>query len=193
MSKADSIKVFHLNKQLLNADLMAVEQRFEVKVLPQEQTVSTADDVFYPQFPAAIRQQAKEMSTYYEVFYSLENSIRDTVSEALIAAHGENWWVDSVPQVVRDNVANNTQREQDAAMSTRSEEQIDYTTFGELSVIIEANWDVFSDTFNNRKGVKSVLGRLNLLRGPIAHCSNLTEDEVLRLKLSLQDWFRLMQ
>ncbi|MDO8645375.1 MAG: Swt1 family HEPN domain-containing protein [Candidatus Planktophila sp.] len=193
MTDLNAVKVFHLNRELLNADLVAIEQNHGVKILPEAQPVGTNDDIFYPQFPAAIRQTAKEMSAYYEVFYSLENWIRDTVSDALLLAHGENWWASSVPQEVRDNVANNAQRERDAAMSTRSEEQIDYTTFGELGVIIESNWDAFSDTFNNRKGVKSVLGRLNLLRGPIAHCSNLTEDEVLRLRLSLQDWFRLMQ
>lgn len=193
MTTTNSVKVFHLNKDLLNADLQAVEQKFDVKIVPSIAISSNSDDIFYPQFPAAIRQSAKEMSAYYEIFYSLENSIRDMVSETLVAAHGDDWWNTAVPQEVKDNVANNARREQDAAMSIRSEEQIDYTTFGELGVIIEKNWEAFSDTFNNRKGLKVVLGRLNLLRGPIAHCSNLTEDEVLRLKLSLQDWFRLMQ
>jgi hypothetical protein len=27
----------------------------------------------------------------------------------------------------------------------------------------------------------------------VAHCSPLAEDEVLRLKLSVRDWFRLME
>ena len=30
------------------------------------------------------------------------------------------------------------------------------------------------------------------LRGPIAHCSMLAEDEIVRLKLTVKDWFRLM-
>jgi hypothetical protein len=29
--------------------------------------------------------------------------------------------------------------------------------------------------------------------GPIAHCAPLAEDEVVRLRLSVRDWFRLMQ
>lgn len=37
------------------------------------------------------------------------------------------------------------------------------------------------------------MNSLNLLRGPIAHCSPLAEDEVVRLKLTLKDWFRLME
>jgi hypothetical protein len=35
------------------------------------------------------------------------------------------------------------------------------------------------------------MANLNMLRGPIAHCSPLAEDEVLRLQLTVRDWFRL--
>ena len=34
---------------------------------------------------------------------------------------------------------------------------------------------------------------LNQLRGPIAHCSPFAEDEVVRLELTVKDWFRLME
>jgi hypothetical protein len=56
-----------------------------------------------------------------------------------------------------------------------------------------ANWKLFSDTFIDAKAVEGVLARLNMLRAPIAHCSMLAEDEVLRLRLSLRDWFQLME
>jgi hypothetical protein len=59
--------------------------------------------------------------------------------------------------------------------------------------VCEAWWGLFSDTFSDIKAVESVLARLNTLRAPIAHCSMLGEDEVLRLRLSLRDWFRLME
>jgi Swt1-like HEPN len=58
---------------------------------------------------------------------------------------------------------------------------------------IANNWDLFSDMFSDPKAVRDTITRLNTLRGPIAHCSMLAEDEVLRLKLSLRDWFRLME
>jgi hypothetical protein len=47
--------------------------------------------------------------------------------------------------------------------------------------------------FSDPKAVRDTITRLNTLRAPIAHCSMLAEDEVLRLKLSLRDWFRLME
>jgi hypothetical protein len=37
-----------------------------------------------------------------------------------------------------------------------------------------------------------VIAVLNVLRGPIAHCTALAPDEIIRLRLAMADWFRLM-
>jgi hypothetical protein len=37
------------------------------------------------------------------------------------------------------------------------------------------------------------MASLNSLRGPVAHCVPLAEDEALRLQLAVRDWFRLME
>jgi hypothetical protein len=83
-------------------------------------------------------------------------------------------------------------REAESGVTPRSSERIDYTTFGELSDIVRANWGTFSDTFNNEKAFGRIMASLNILRGPIAHCSPLAPDEVVRLGLAVSDWFRLM-
>jgi hypothetical protein len=43
------------------------------------------------------------------------------------------------------------------------------------------------------RALERILGNLNTLRAPIAHCKALAEDEVTRLHLSLRDWFRQME
>lgn len=88
---------------------------------------------------------------------------------------------------------NNKKREQDNGVTLRSSHPIDYTTFGELGEILKVNWDIFGATFNSKRGVEKVLSSLNLLRGPIAHCAPLAEDEVLRLHLAVRDFYRLME
>jgi len=40
--------------------------------------------------------------------------------------------------------------------------------------------------------IVSTFFNANLLRGPIAHCCPLAEDEKVRLDLTVKDWFRLM-
>ena len=77
-------------------------------------------------------------------------------------------------------------------MTQRSDALLDYTNFGELSVIITSNWDLFSTVLTNQRAVTRVMSSLNLLRGSIAHCCPISEDEVERLRLSVKDWFRLM-
>ena len=135
------------------------------------------------------------MAKHYEVFYCLEKSIRALVSNTLETAEkAEHWWVLSrVPANVKTEVESRIQREVDTGMTRRSSDELDYTTFGELGVIITSNWDVFGGLFSSKKAVEKVMASLNSLRGPIAHCSPLAEDEVLRLQLTLRDWFRLME
>jgi hypothetical protein len=77
-------------------------------------------------------------------------------------------------------------------MTQRSDALLDYTNFGELSVIITSNWDLFKTVLSNQRAVTRVMSSLNLLRGPVAHCCPISEDEVERLKLSVKDWFRLI-
>lgn len=73
-------------------------------------------------------------------------------------------------------------------------DELDYTTFGELSDLIQANWDIFGGTlFTSKRAVQKVMAGLNALRNPIAHCCPLAEDEQLRLQLTVRDWFRLME
>lgn len=135
------------------------------------------------------------MAKHYALFYSLEKSIRTLVAEALETAEkSAEWWPSSrVPLVVKNEVSSRIQKELDAGVTRRSMDELDYTTFGELSVIISANWDVFGSLFSSKKAVEKVMASLNALRNPIAHCSPLAEDEQLRLQLTVRDWFRLME
>lgn len=192
MRDDEALKVFHLNRSLALAELARLERDLGHDVLPRAAAMEDRDNEFYPQFPAALREAAKGMAEHYEIFYCLENFIRDLVSDQLRSLFGDDWWTSKVPEAVRAKAADNMMRERDAGVTPRSTEPIDYTTFGELSTIIDSNWASFGDIFNSRKGLIAILSRLNMLRGPIAHCSELSEDEVMRLRLSLADWFRLM-
>jgi hypothetical protein len=117
------------------------------------------------------------------------------VSETLETAEGnDQWWHSNrIPQNIQTDVTGRIQKELDSGVTRRSLDELDYTTFGELSVIITSNWDVFGGLFGSRKALEKVMASLNMLRGPIAHCTALAEDEVLRLQLTVRDWFRLME
>lgn len=141
------------------------------------------------------RRQALRMSEYYRLFYLLENEIRGFIVDLLSADGDDDWWISKVPEAVRQNANRNLDRERREGTIPRSERMIDYTTFGELGEIIKSNWDTFGGVFSrhDKIGVERVLQQLNMLRGPIAHCGVLAEDDVVKLKLVVRNWYRLME
>jgi hypothetical protein len=187
------LRSFGMSGYLVTEELRALESQFSIELghVPTTAVESPVD--YYPQFEREVRTEAAEMARHFEVFYCLERSIRGLITEILKDADGATWWDSGkVPANIVSGVKDRQQRELDSGMTRRSDAAIDYTTFGELSVIINANWALFTTVFNSQKAVEKVMNSLNMLRGPIAHCCPITEDEVLRLRLAVKDWFRLL-
>lgn len=189
------LKQFVMSAQLAEHELSLVEEEFDVDLgVIEQKTAEEISNDYYPQIEKNYRDEAKKMAPHYEIFYSLEKSVRSLISETLHDADGPNWWDgERISDEIRKNVRDSIKREQDSGITARSEEEIDFCTFGELAIIIEKNWDLFGGIFTNQKALKSVMYRLNSLRNPIAHCALLADDEILRLQLTVKDWFRLME
>jgi hypothetical protein len=140
------------------------------------------------------RLHAERMAEYYKVFYAFENYIRDFVTSVLEDEEGEeDWWENRVPESIRRSAQSARQRELDTGVTPRSDAMLTYTSFGDLGEIIKANLDRFGGLFASTRGLEATMARLNTLRGPIMHCGVLAEDEVVRLKTSVGDWFRLFE
>lgn len=193
MDKSAAIKSFAMTNMLLESDLNDIEEKYQIDLGRSEKSTSKIEAAYYQQFKASLRAEAKSMSEHYEVFYCLERTIRELIVDVFEAAGDPDWWENLVPEAVKQNVKKSIKKEKEAAVTARSSDPIDYTTFGELSEIIKSNWSLFGGgVFTDIKAVEKVMANLNSLRNPIAHCSPLAEDEVLRLELSLRDWFRII-
>ena len=195
MSYRDSMKAFGMTNMLIENELDSIEKKYDIKLRPNENGSTPTTDIeeaYFPQFEKNLRIEAEYMARNYELFFCLEKTIRNQLSEMLEDTHGDGWWNDTVvPQHIVGEVKKRIQREREAGITPRSDEPLDYTNFGELGEIIKKNWSLFASVFSNVKAVEKVMFNLNTLRNPIAHCSMLAEDERLRLELSLRDWFRL--
>jgi len=189
-----TVELFVLKCAVIESGLRATLAEYDVG---RSDRLGSVDDEqlepFIKQFDLANRKHAAHMSRYYEIFYLLENDIRRLIVETMEAAHGVNWWDTHVPQGVLEEVRKNRSREAQAAVSIRSEDDIDYTTFGQLGDIIRDNWSDFAGMLSNQSAVSRVMSALNMLRGTIAHCGVLADDEVDRLKLAIRDWFRVLE
>ncbi|MEO7295444.1 MAG: hypothetical protein ABIZ57_04820, partial [Candidatus Limnocylindria bacterium] len=145
----DHLKVFLMTAQLIEEDLDAVEQSLALDLgRARVATTGEASD-YYPQIEHAFRAEAKAMAPHYEVFYSLERTIRTLVADSLEAADGPSWWSDPnrVPSKIKDDCEGRLKKEEDTGVTVRSEDPLDFSTFGELGQIISSNWDVFGSLF----------------------------------------------
>lgn len=188
----ERIKLFVLSNSLAENRLDKVENDLGIDLFRREKEAVKEQD-YYAQFDAAFRIEAKEMARHYEVFYCLEKSIRSLIVQIMKETYSDNWWDLKVREEIKKNVESNIKREVESGFTERSELKIDYTTFGELTSIVQDSWDAFSGLFKNPKAFSKIMASLNQLRGPIAHCCPLAEDEIVRLHLAVKDWFRLME
>lgn len=189
----DSIRSFGMSGFLICDELRQIEQRFGIELGHLRKPEVGSAVAFYPQFEQSVRLEAADMSEHYEVFYCLEQAIRKLIAETLDDADGPDWWnsVRIAPDIKTD-VTSLVKKERDNGVTQRSDNMIDYTTFGQLAVIITSNWDLFEPTLKSKRGVERVMANLNLLRGSIAHCCPMQEDEIDRLRLAVKDWFRMI-
>jgi hypothetical protein len=194
MSKIhDYVRSFGMSGLLVGEEMRAIEQKFRLDLGHMARQSDQSPVAYYPQFEQSVRSEAGEMASHYELFYCLEKSIRKLIAETLQESDGAGWWDKGrIPAVIVADVNSNIQREVDSGVTRRSDAATDYTTFGQLSGIITSNWDLFGSIFSSRRAVEKVMASLNMLRGPIAHCCPLADDEIVRLRLAVKDWFRMI-
>ena len=189
----DMIRSFGMSGFLICDGLRQVEQEFGLELghMPKPEVASAV--AYYPQFEQSVRVEAADMSEHYEVFCCLEQAIRKLIVETLEESEGADWWNSArIPPDIKADVMSLVKKERDSGITPRSDNMIDYTTFGQLSGLITSNWDLFESTLKSKRAVDRVMANLNLLRGSIAHCCPMQEDEIDRLRLAVRDWFRMI-
>lgn len=188
------IKAFGMTTLQISSSMSRIERKFGIDLGHNVGKPKSRKTEEYEQFEANLRGEAERMSEFYEVFYCLENSIRKLVADTMVEAEGSDWWngkrVDE--KRIREQANGRRRREIDSGITPRSDQLIDYTTFGELSQLITDNWELFDPVFRSKTAVSNVSNQLNLLRGPIAHCNPIDELEQDRLNLAVRTWFTIM-
>lgn len=188
------IRAFGMSGLQIVSDLQKIEEQTASDLGVVAKTAKDRKLSEYEQFESDLRQEAARMSEFYEVFYCLENSMRKLVKSIMVEAEGADWWKSSRVNEnrIRIEAKKRHEKEVNSGITPRSEDMIDYTTFGELSQLITDNWDIFDPVFSSKTAVSNITNQLNLLRGPIAHCNPTDELEQERLNLAVRSWFKLM-
>lgn len=191
MNSEPQVELFILKCASLKlvVDQMTPERAAAASPVQEEAAIKSS----VAQFSTEVRENAIGMAEHYKLFYMLENDIRKLIDDTLSEAYGTDWWDEHSPNTAKEECKANQQREQEAGFTSRSDNPLDYISFGQLGDIIRHNWSLFGGILSNQKALGRVMFSLNNLRGPIAHCGLLAEDEVDRLKLTVKDWFRLLE
>ena len=142
-------------------------------------------------FSPRILYDAAKMSSVFAAFFALENSVRELITERLLARRGADWWKTAVPAKIRTAVEKLKEKEATNRYHTaRSVALIGYTMFGNLAQIIIANWNELSDLFPDQAWVTSRFNDLEMSRNIIMHTGVLPQIEVDRIESIVRDWIR---
>ena len=116
-----SVRYFMLNNLSIETGVRQVAKELEIDLGPSHHDQKKIETKFYPQFSYRVRSEAERMAKNYTIFYSLENSIRELISDVM-RKHGNDWWGkdDLVPKPVRDNANKNRKRELASGVTPRS-------------------------------------------------------------------------
>lgn len=183
------LKRFVFNGLLLKDSLqtLASEEGISVDVVTESSVVSRAEQM---NFPIRLTAAAARMASVFTVFFCVENSAREMITQRLSERYGAAWW-DKVPQKIRERVESLKSSEELHRYHTpRSSELIGYTTFGQLEQIVIANWADFEDLIPDQAWLKSRFSDMERSRNIIMHTGILAEFEIDRLEMIGRDWMR---
>ena len=189
MSAPDQLQNFVFRGLLLHSTFVDLEAVGAELALPSTEAAVADDEISLDDFSVAIRMQAVKMATVYQAFFCFENSVRELVEARLTENLGADWWEKGTTTQIRTRVNGRKVKEQaNRWHGARGESEIAYADFGDLSLIVTNNWELFEDLFPDQDWVRTRLSDLEMSRNVIAHNGVLTGREITRITLYLKDW-----
>lgn len=142
-------------------------------------------------FSPDIRRSGMRALPAYLAFFMLENSARELIVERLREKHGTDWWVKCATKPVQKSVTLRQEKEgKNRWHMQRGASEIYYTDFGDLSSLIQNQWEDFEDLFPDVDWVLARFKELESSRNIVAHNNLLDERELDRVKMYLADWVK---
>jgi hypothetical protein len=140
-------------------------------------------------YPVSLVAAASRMADVYYRLYLFENQARRLIESVLEESKGPNWWETCVDKQVRDKASFIRKEEAEAKFHhPRGDKLIDYVSMPDLGKIIEQNWGDFEDILFRKEWALGKFEELRLTRNAMAHMSDVSPDDLVRLDVILKDW-----
>ncbi len=186
------LQAFMFRSVLANSRL---EELHEEGLLPASPaTTSRRDSHFASSFSPDDQVRARRMGQAYELLYFFENSVRELVEGTLRDHFGpEKWWQDGIPPAIQKQVAKRKAADLKARWhSPRGESPINYVDFPQYAEIIADQWELFEVLLGDADWVTYYFNELNVTRRALAHTGSVSDVDVARMELRIEDWLRVV-
>lgn len=152
-------------------------------------------DIKEPLLPQSILNDAKEMATYYPLFYVFENSIRNFIIVVMRKNYGKDWWNNKIKtnkyfiKTCREVEGRKKAEDENRFHGKRVSHEIFYTDIDGLKKIINIFFPDFKPILNQEKFFyEHMFQTINLSRNIIAHNNPLNKRDFDRIKHAFSDW-----
>lgn len=141
--------------------------------------------------PDAVRR-GNEASLGYRLFFVFENYLRQLVVEVLSSGSTATWW-EKLPSDVQTEVEKLEDTEElKGWMALGSRDKSALMTYPQLLRVIDHCWKSHFHDIVRDKALVQEARHIAHLRNTLCHMSNITEEEVDRVRQVMRDWFRVV-
>ena len=142
-----------------------------------------------PILPERINNEARQMAQQvYPKLYLLENSAREVIRRVMSGAFGKDWWK-SAPAKVRANVQKRKAAERKQPWhGKRGAHEIFYTDIDDLKTIVNSNWKLFKEIFEDFNWFSNLIHVVTPSRNISSHHNPLHPDDIKRIDVYFSDW-----
>lgn len=148
-----------------------------------------AEALSFELFDEDLLKQARLMSTVYTAISAFEMSVRRFVKKVLMDTHGEDWWEKGVSGKIRKFVdIRRADEEKVKWHGVRGDDLLSYTELGQLSQIMQQNWEHFEAYVPRVDWATALFSTLERSRNVIMHSGLLAMPDVERIGMHIRDW-----
>jgi hypothetical protein len=150
------------------------------------------DDVdMFASVSESIRAGSIYMQRCYRLLFVLENMVREFVQDVLVEKDGVDWFEQRASQATKKKVQDRKDAESRNHWHTgRNTHSVNYIDFGDLALLLQTHWPEFKDLLPGQAWAVSRLNDAERSRNVIAHTNVLSNQELARLEMIVNDWIK---
>lgn len=137
-------------------------------------------------------KRAHHASEAYMLFFVFEAYLRELVVDVLSDDGAVNWW-DKIPQDLKDEITKLEEAEETKRwMALGSRDKSALMTYPQLLRIVDSCWKTGFEEIVRDKTLVNEARAISHVRNTICHMTDISEEEMDRIKQTMRDWFRMV-